>query len=103
MRPVKAKLDIAPPPEPYVPPAREITTILQDAQRATRERAENYGPPEINFERIANLWSAYLQKQIGKRDVAMLMILVKVARDQHMAMRDNCVDIAGYADCADRV
>ncbi len=60
-------------------------------------RMEQYGPPSVCFRRIAGYWASYLQADIRPRDVAHMMILVKIARDQNSPKRDNWVDIAGYA------
>lgn len=57
------------------------------------------------------MWNAYLDKRsvcsetgwFTDRDVSMMMILVKVARDANKPKRDNLVDIAGYARCAERL
>lgn len=66
------------------------------------EREQDYGTPEDNFWVIADLWSDYLQTQIDRRDVAAMMILLKVARIATSpcgGTDDTWVDIAGYAAC----
>jgi hypothetical protein len=75
------------------------SNILTEALKVTEDRQEKYGPPNENFKRIAELWTAYLNTDINftERDVAMMMVLLKIARDVHSAQRDNLVDIAGYA------
>ena len=69
-------------------------------------RQECYGDAEDNFQTIATLWETYLKATgfdvvINSKDVAMMMILLKVARaaapGKHL---DNYIDIAGYAACA---
>lgn len=65
------------------------------------ERRQTYGDPKDCFERIANFWSYYLDKYIRKEDVAMMMILMKVARSKNSYEQDNFVDICGYAALAD--
>jgi len=74
---------------------------------------ENYGKPKPNHDRIAILWNGFFaaraiqkdgtvaitQPELSARDVATMMILLKIARDMHCPKRDNCVDIAGYARC----
>lgn len=75
----------------------EAATIIQGA------RNTDYGPPERNLTRIANLWTDYLETEITARQVAMMMILLKVSRDVTSPKRDNVVDIAGYAALADEV
>lgn len=66
------------------------------------EREQDYGTPENNFGVIADFWSDYLQTQIDGRDVAAMMILLKVARVATSpcgGTDDTWVDIAGYAAC----
>lgn len=64
------------------------------------ERDQQYGKPEDNFEKISKLWSYHLTYPISKGDVAMMMILLKIAREGEKHKHDNLVDIAGYAACA---
>lgn len=68
------------------------------------QRQQQYGTPENNFERIASYWSVYLKDRIAggidSSDVAVMMILLKVARGQHKLDNvDTWLDIAGYAAC----
>lgn len=67
-------------------------------------RNEAYGDPEDNFNRIADLWAVYLNKSITAHDVAIMMILLKVARTQSgTGSMDNYIDIAGYSACAGEI
>ncbi len=97
--------------------------LLRDALAAvTGERRKAYGDPENNFKLIAELFGSYLghrrirggladgvsgqlslNDNIKPSDVAVLMILVKVARlAQTPGHRDSLLDIAGYAACGAR-
>ena len=79
-------------------------TVLEEAQRLVYgARAEAYGHPRDNMDRIARIWSVILEKEITSRQVALCMVGVKIARDVHEQTRDNLVDLAGYAAVADRV
>jgi len=89
-------------------------TVLEEAERLVcGDRNDCYGHPRVDFDCIAAMWNAYLQKQarntpdllpvLDGRDVAMLMIMLKVAREAHAPKRDNIVDIAGYCRCAERL
>lgn len=61
-------------------------------------RQENYGSPESNFKRIADYWTLYLQRRIEPHDVALMMVLMKLARLQNKEdHEDSWIDIAGYA------
>jgi hypothetical protein len=42
----------------------------------------------------------YLERPLTARDVAWLMVLLKVAREIHAPHEDNPVDVAGYAALA---
>jgi hypothetical protein len=70
------------------------------AREAVTARADHYGTPESNFERIAALWSVVLERPVTAEQVALCLGQVKVARliqtPQH---RDSWVDLAGYAAC----
>ena len=69
-------------------------------------RQECYGDAEDNFQTIATMWETYLNERgcavvIGPKDVAMMMILLKVARAAAPGIHlDNYIDISGYAACA---
>lgn len=64
------------------------------------DREQDYGSPERNFERIANLWSDYMGYEVAPADVAAMMALVKISRiASGNAKADNWVDLAGYAAC----
>ena len=69
------------------------------------ERQDMYGAPEDSFSLIAKLWSMYWQRQEENRfhakDVAMFMMLYKIARQMNQNKRDNLVDIAGYLGILD--
>lgn len=74
------------------------------AQAISGERDEHYGNPEDNFQRIANLWTDYYGRPFTVTDVAMMMILLKIARTVHdPSHEDNYIDIAGYAACAGEI
>lgn len=77
--------------------------VLREAERLiVGYRAEDYGDARVNHNRIAALWRAYLEvgKQITAADVAVMMLLLKVARTQHTPKRDSFVDMIGYAALA---
>lgn len=75
--------------------------LIEAASCVKGERQESYGPAERNLSRIAELWSSYLGHPITSRNVAVMMILLKAARDAHKSKHDNMVDICGYAYLAD--
>ena len=83
----------------------ERKEILDEAARiVTGERQNQYGKAEDSFALIGGLWSDYLGVRISPIDVALMMILLKVARERGgKGKADNWVDIAGYAACGGEV
>lgn len=79
--------------------------ILTEANKIVNgTRNEAYGKPEDNFNLIADFWSDYLNIEVTAHDVAIMMILLKVARAKTgKGSIDNYVDIAGYSACAGEV
>lgn len=77
--------------------------LLDLAATRVAERADEYGDAEDCFDAIAAMWSAYLGIEIEPRDVASMMVLLKVARIKGGKHFDNWVDIAGYAACGAEV
>lgn len=83
-------------------------TVLEEAKRCIcQDRQNQYGAPEDSFFTIANFWSTYLAGEgklkcvLSKEDVALMMVLLKVARTNgHKHHVDNYVDMAGYAALA---
>lgn len=80
-------------------------SILQEAQRIIHgQRNKDYGHPRENFKNIADLWAAYLGWEINPMDVALMMVLMKVARlETGNYHRDSVTDIAGYAGTIERL
>lgn len=83
----------------------EKESVLQEAERLIHgERREAYGGMKLSFVMWAELWDAYLRNRPGgygegvkPRDVAALMILLKIGRVAYSDKRDNWTDTAGYA------
>ena len=69
------------------------------------DRQQDYGDAKESFDRIARLWNIWLagKSTIAAHDVAMMMVLFKVAREKHKTKDDNLVDIGGYAELARRL
>lgn len=85
--------------------------FLQTAEKTIcRDRQDIHGNPEDTHSLIAEYWSTYLSQETGKiitidgADVAVLMVLFKVARLQvNPAHRDNIVDGIGYMAIAGEI
>lgn len=91
------------------------------------QRAQDYGDKTQNHERIADLWNMWLKERQGiwekslnsfiqpmdgeglppfvsSYDVAMMMLLVKVARLMNSpGHQDSHIDIAGYASILEEI
>ena len=65
------------------------------------KRQHEYGNKKENHENIARLWSAYLDHYISPHDVAILMVLLKVARAKFgNPSSDTYIDMVGYSAIA---
>ncbi len=79
-------------------------SVLQEAERLVNgDRQQSYGDAYESFARIAKLWSAYKGVKITPKDVASMMILMKVSRSVTSSKRDNWVDISGYAELGSQI
>ena len=68
------------------------------------KREQDYGTPENNFNRIAELWQAYTGYSFSAVDVAIMMALPKAARIKTgTGTDDSFIDLAGYAACAGEI
>ena len=64
------------------------------------ERAEHYGDPRANLDRIAGLWTAYIGYPVTAHDVAQMMVLTKISRSKVAKHDDNYTDAIGYTEIA---
>lgn len=88
--------------------ARGNQSILAEAdQIAGESRSRDYGHPYDNHKRIADIWNVQiahrLSSPIRPREVALLMIGLKLAREVNSQKRDNLIDAAGYVKCVDMI
>ena len=79
--------------------------ILDEAKRLTHsDRQDTYGDPLTNHQRIADLWSVYLETEITPSQVALCLCLVKIARlietPNHL---DSFIDLAAYGAIAGEI
>ena len=71
--------------------------LLKAHEVINGQRQDQYGNPEDSFQTIADLWSVWLGYEVSARDVAIMMALLKIAREKHGAGKtDNYVDGCGY-------
>ena len=79
-------------------------TICQEAQRLVYgDRGETYGHPLDDFDRTARMWTAILGAPVTAEQVALCMMALKISRQTYQPKRDNVTDIAGYAECLQRI
>jgi len=80
-----------------------LRILARAAEVTGGERQDSYGPVAQNLQRIADLWTAYLDREvvITAEDAAWMMVLLKMARSgAHGYHEDNYVDAAAYAAIA---
>ena len=94
------------PKEPAVDKISRQAVLDTASNLINGDRASDYGDAEDMHQLIANLWSDYLNHLPATDDgivciepdqVAMMMVLMKVARSTASPKFDTYVDIAGYA------
>lgn len=62
------------------------------------DRATDYGEAKMNHQRIANIWSIVLDREVTPEQVVACMIGVKLARlAENIDKDDSWIDIIGYA------
>lgn len=70
------------------------------------DRQDTRGNPDSSFAAIAGFWNEYLGARFKMKafltaeDVALMMALLKVARETQQHERDNLVDAIGYLGIA---
>jgi len=85
-----------------MPPTDHMYELLHEAMTTVAERGDSYGTPIDDFERIAAMWNVLCPQRsmYEPHDVAMYMICLKLSRLTHSPhLKDNWLDIAGYAAC----
>ena len=104
LRPKGINIDLTVPLEEFDKP--EYSVLLEAHSLVTGPRSKAYGTPQDNFSRWRNLAQASGRPglaDISAEDIAVLMILGKIARDTNVPKNDNIVDVAGYAHCWEQV
>ena len=78
--------------------------ILNSASKlVSNDRRKEYGDPKINFQRTADMITAYKCIEFTAEDVCMFMVFVKLGREAHKTKMDNKRDAAGYLSLAHEV
>lgn len=72
--------------------------LLDEAKAIVLARGEDYGDPQVLFERVARVWSLTLGVEVSAAQVVVCLIELKLARlNGNPTHHDSLVDIAGYA------
>lgn len=88
----------------WFPKDFEAGSVLQEADKIVNgERQADYSDPVKNFEHIAVIASTILKKDISPSDCCVVLMAVKLAREQFKHKRDNLVDLAGYTEILNRI
>lgn len=61
-------------------------------------RQSDYGDPNVNLTRTAQMWAALVGAPITAEQVALMMIALKVSRLWHKVTPDSLDDIDGYSE-----
>lgn len=78
--------------------------FLEEAKKCVcGGRDQDYGTPEDNFALIAKFWSVYKGIVFERKDVPIMMSLLKIARSKNSDSADNFIDLCGYACCAGEI
>ena len=81
----------------------EDLAILEALRVVSSDRRRDYDDPLPNHERIAQIWNVQIAKKLKEdlspREVALMMIGLKLAREAYTPKSDNIVDMIGYAQC----
>ena len=81
--------------------------ILEEANGLVHgDRGAAYGHPSVDYQCTAAMWRELIKRRYGidvplTDDFAcLMMVAVKLSREAGKHKRDNLVDAAGYAECA---
>lgn len=95
--------------ENFVPYTAEAQLLVDAARTINGERQDQYGDAEDSFAIIARYWQNHLNAanrtediEVRARDVALMMVLFKAAREVIAPKRDNRLDMGGYAGLLER-
>lgn len=82
----------------------EMDSILEEAQEILEgDRDSDYGDPVANFNRISGIASSILNETITPEQCVVVMMAVKLSREQYKHKRDNLVDLVAYTEIYNRI
>lgn len=83
-----------------------VNILNEAADLIVGQRQQDYGTPEENFTRMADLVNIHIAMNLATntplspRQISEIMILLKLSRTINSPTHDSYVDIAGYAGIA---
>lgn len=86
-----------------------MSVIDKAKQIIDGDREQTYGKADVNLNRIADLWNAYVRGRFGSlhlftaQDVCWMMVLLKTARQMNADKEDNLVDAIGYIALIEKI
>ena len=88
----------------HVKPLIKDESILSEAERIVNgDRQADYSDPVANFKHISAIASSISKEELSPTTCAIVMIAVKLARENYKHKRDNLVDLAGYVEILHRI
>ena len=88
----------------HVEPLIKTESILSEAERIVNgDRQADYSDPVANFKHISAIASSISKENLSPTVCAIVMIAVKLAREDYKHKRDNLVDLAGYVEILHRI
>lgn len=88
----------------HVEPLIKDKSILSEAERIVNgDRQADYSDPVANFKHISEIASAISKEELSPTTCCIVMIAVKLARENYKHKRDNLVDLAGYVEILNRI
>lgn len=89
-------------------PLKSAETVCQEADRlVSGDRQAQYGHPWVNFTKIAQIATPLVKDKLREgavlepKDIAWILIAVKLAREVNQHKRDSIVDAIGYLKILD--
>jgi hypothetical protein len=86
-----------------------MSVIDKAKQIIDGDREQTYGKADVNLNRIAYLWNAYVRGRFDSsplftaQDVCWMMVLLKTARQMNADKEDNLVDAIGYIALIEKI
>ena len=78
--------------------------LSQAITLSANDRQKDYGDKIENHNNIARLWSAYLDVKVETHDVAIMMVLLKMARTKlGKVSKDTYIDMSAYSAIAGEI